>query len=247
MSYSNPRATNPVARIIRFSGAKGEFSYWDPEKGEKGEEVKVQLPLTIIPLDDTHSVGGFNDEKQAGYYSNQVRNIKTEPLRVKIKGKEFISGLYDDFKGRDGMKYQKNLYGLVIAPDINPDNVEVVKLEIMGAFLNAFIEAKIVIGKNCFTLPGDMIEGKKGAVTYLTPVVQRFKTPEKFHEVAMKKDVELQAFLSDIMNPSTPDPEHSEPDQSSQFNQGQYRQDEVVKVEGEWNPMEEEEEEDFPF
>jgi len=113
-----------------------------------------------------------------------------------MKGKSVFIGKYVDAKAVTGVKYQKNLYAVLIHKD---GSSEIVCFRIMGAFLNAFIDAKIKVGSDAFQILPEMIEGKKGNNTYQIPQFKKLKVTEKWHQPCVDHDVELQAWLHEVL------------------------------------------------
>lgn len=101
---------SPVVKKFKWSGKTGEFAYYDKEDKSS---VEVPLPFRFLLLDITTTITGFNEDKEEGIYSNEIKNLKKESLRVRTKSGLIAEGLYDDIKDKlkaSGAKYAQNLY-----------------------------------------------------------------------------------------------------------------------------------------
>lgn len=219
MSYSDPKITNPVTKFIEFKGSNGTFTYWDPEKGDNGENVEVQKPFFIIPLDDVHTIGGFNDDKQAGFYANQVRDIRNDILSVRCKRDLIKEGLYEEVKSITGVRYQKNLYALLVKDENSKP--ELVCFKVLGSFLNAYIDLKVEIGKHAVQVTENLDKGKKGSNEYYIPILKRYKVTKQWHPKALEADKQLQPYLLEATKKrrveETPKPTQNTPQQANQM------------------------------
>lgn len=184
MSYGKPKPVNPAVKFIDCRGGEGKFAYWDKEQ-EKN--IEVPLPIKFVVIDELSTITGFNDELQAGIYSNEVHNLKKEILSVRtFKGNKGVIGRYDEIKSgiKDmGGRFAKSIYALMITGK----EVELVNFKVSGSFLNAWIEAKI----NTDTygiLIDSFAEKKKGSNKYFEPIIQSFtpKDPEATRQIAEK-------------------------------------------------------------
>ena len=72
--------TNPALKFLEWSSKYKCFKYYDKEKGEN---VKVELPLKFVILEHYHTVKGWNDASESGIYSNEVLFLSSEELEVK--------------------------------------------------------------------------------------------------------------------------------------------------------------------
>lgn len=109
MARQNPdgeRLSNPATLFLEWSGKHSCFLYYDKEKEEK---VQVKLPFTFIVLDSLHTLKGFNEKEEIGYYSNELKDFKTQTFKVKSKNGVEWEGLYDSFK--DAYKAKGGKYG----------------------------------------------------------------------------------------------------------------------------------------
>jgi hypothetical protein len=158
-------STNPATKFLEWKSNQKSFSYYDKDKGEN---VKVELPLKIQFLEHFHTVKGWNDASESGIYSNEVKFISKEPLKVKaFKGGEIAEGLYKDIRLKiidAGGKYYKSIYCLL--------NGDIVNLQIKGAVVSAYTdfmsEHENQVEGNWITIES-VKDHKKGATEYSTP------------------------------------------------------------------------------
>jgi len=63
MSRSNPheKLVNPSGKFYEWSGDKGQFFYFDKNKGDKGEKVFMKMPFNFLVLDTLSTCKGFDD------------------------------------------------------------------------------------------------------------------------------------------------------------------------------------------
>jgi hypothetical protein len=112
MSRSNPNAelTNPCQKWFKWKGKQGGLAYYNKETKE---DVIVPLPFTFIYLDSLNSIKGFSEADNESIYSNEVRDLKSQPMTVKVGKTEFSKGLYADIKDKvkaKGGKYCQSTY-----------------------------------------------------------------------------------------------------------------------------------------
>ena len=110
---NNTEIANPSKVYYEWSGAQGNFKYFDKERGEKGERVTVPLPFKFIVLDTLSTIKGYSDADKSGFWSNEVRDIKKDELTVKTRQGIAARGVYENVnQSRDcrGAKYCQSVY-----------------------------------------------------------------------------------------------------------------------------------------
>jgi hypothetical protein len=195
MSLSKPKLTNPCKKFIEFKGDSGIFRYWDKSL-EKN--VELESPIKFIVLDELSTITGFNDFTQSGVFSNEIRSLKHNILKVRtFKGKVSVSGIYEDIKSDiQGMggKFTKSVYVALV----NGDEVELANFQLKGASFKAWIDKEINT-----QLVGVLIENysdaKKGKVSYKVPVYASFEIPEALMKKAVEMDKMLQEYLGEYI------------------------------------------------
>lgn len=198
MSRSNQtELVNPAAKFFSWSGSEGKIFYFDKSLGEKGENVDVQLPFTFLVLDKVAQVTGGIDDNSGyiGFWSNAVRNTKTQAFTVRSKRGIEVQGLYEQIKGHPGVRFMTGLY----IAYYEGDTLQIGYLKIKGSALTAWIEFT-KLHKNIYE-GGFQITGgeqrKKGATTYYEPVFEKVaKIKEATETAAINLDVILQEYLT---------------------------------------------------
>lgn len=222
MSRSNPtdKLTNPAKRFYEWSGDKGQFFYFDKEKGEKGEKVFMKMPFNFLVLDTLSTCKGYDDNLQMGYYSNEVRNVKTDIITVRNKKGIAFSGLYEAAKeklGTKGLKYYQSVY---IAQK-EGDGLALYNIQLGGSGLSVFIEFCKNNNVNEIAVSvKDVVEKKKGKTVYFEPVYTAVKVSDKANQEAIELDKELQEYLKAYLakNSSNSTQEVAEDDQDNGLN-----------------------------
>lgn len=182
-------STNPATKFLQWKSNEKAFAYWDKAKTEN---VQIPLPFKFQFLEHFHTVKGWNDASASGIYSNEVKFISKEPLKVKaFKGGDIAQGLYSEIRAkiRDaGGKYFRSVY-------VIDESGEIINLQFKGAVVSAYSDfmkdnenqiegAWVVINK--------ADDKKKGATKYSVPVFEIGKafTPEEM-TLANEKYLEI--------------------------------------------------------
>jgi hypothetical protein len=253
MSRSNPteKLTNPAKRFYEYSGDKGQFFYFDKEKGEKGEKVFMKMPFNFLVLDTLSTCKGFDDNLQMGYYSNEVRSTKTDTITVRNKKGIVFSGLYEAAKeklGTKGLKYYQSVY----IGQKEADGLGLYNIQLGGSGLSAFIEfCKENNVNNIAVSVKEVVEKKKGKTVYFEPIYTAVKVSDKANAEAVELDKELQEYLSAYLakNASAAPAEVIEENQDNGLNTKKSAPKSEVKIEAEkdivFNPADEDDDEAF--
>lgn len=193
MSLSRPIAQNPAARFYDWSGSRGQLEHYDKEKGER---IPVKLPFKFIVLDELHTVTGYSDADQSGYWSNEVRRT-TDDLTVRTKRGVKYVGPYKDGRGIKQVptdsKYAKSVY---IAQKLDDEWV-LANLKLSGVALTAWIDlnGKHRTEGNIIALIGST-EGSKGATKFQIPTFEYGGAPDSDTlQIATDLDATLQSYL----------------------------------------------------
>lgn len=219
MSRSNPNEslTNPATKFIEWSGDKGEFKYYDKEKKE---QVFIKLPFSFIVLDTLSTCKGFDDGTQMGYYSNEIRNTKTDILTVRNKKGIVFTGLYENAKeklGSKGLKYYQSVYVAIK----EGKTLVLANLQLGGSGLSPFIEfSKENKVTEIAVIVKTSTPKKKGKSNYFEPNYEVMPVSEATNKVATALDVELQEYLKAYLakNASTVATDKVETDQDNGLN-----------------------------
>src|ERR1022692_442279 len=165
MSRSNSdldaQLVTPCKKFFSWSSTKKMFEFYDKESKTK---IDLPLPFTFLVLDNLVTIGGFSDADQAGYYANEIRNLKKEPFSVRLGKKGVVAtGLYADvMKQCADFEFTQSCY---IAYKEGADMV-IGNIAFRGASLGTYFDFK----KNNDLMKiavqvKSTVEGKKGAVT----------------------------------------------------------------------------------
>lgn len=195
---NNTDLINPAQRFFSWSGSNGTVEYFDKSLGEKGENVAVELPFKFLILDKVSQVTGGIDDNDGyiGFWSNAIRNTKTQQLVVRSKRGIEVQGYYDHIKGHPGVKFMTGLY---IAYKDEEGLLQIGYLKIKGAALNAWIEftrAHRNIYDGAFSIT-DKVKKKKGSNNYFEPVFTfHSDVSEATDNIAKDLDRQLQEYLT---------------------------------------------------
>lgn len=196
MSRSNDeQINNPCTTWMEWGGATGNFKSYDKEKKEK---VEIPFGVTFLLLEQLACVKGWHDASESGIYSNEVKDTAKQPMTVKaFKGGPIASGFYKEIRDKvvaAGGHFTANLY---VAMKID-DEMKIASIQFKGAALNSWIDFakknKAVLFKKAITVDSVMV-GKKGSVTFKTPVFALKEVSEATDQTAKGLDVELQDYL----------------------------------------------------
>ncbi len=195
MSRSNSdletQIVSPCKKFFKWSSEQKGFTFYDKETKKN---IPHPLPFTFIVLDSLVTIGGFSDSEQAGYYSNEVRNMQKDPFAVRLGKKGVVcTGLYaEKIKGHAEMEFVQSVY----VAYKEGDKMEIGNIHFRGASVGAFFEFKKAndLMKIAVNVPST-VEGKKGAVVYNMPVFKSLPLSEASNAAATALDVVLQEYL----------------------------------------------------
>lgn len=161
--------SNPATKFLQWKSNDKCFAYYDKNKGEN---IAIKLPFKFQFLEHFHTVKGWNDASESGIYSNEVKFISKEPLKVRsFKGGDIAEGLYSEIRGsiRDaGGKYFRSVY-------VIDENGEIIKLQFKGAVVSAYSD---FMNNNENKVEGNWMvinkaeDKKKGATKYSVPIFE---------------------------------------------------------------------------
>lgn len=195
MSRSNPTVAllNPAKKFIEWSGSEGKFKFYDKDKKES---VFIELPFTFLVLDRLSTCKGWNESDKIGYWSNEVRNTKTDLITVRSKNGIVMTGVYEQVKEKLSSKGLDYIQSVYVCIKEGKDYI-MANLQLKGSALGPFIEFsnqnninEIAIQVKSFT------NEKKGATKYMAPVYSAIKVAEATNQIALDMDKELQEYLS---------------------------------------------------
>jgi hypothetical protein len=203
MSRSAPTnmLVNPATKYLNWNSEKGQFEYWDKENKKN---VAVPLPISFLVLDQLATIKGFSDKHQGGMWSNEVKYLKEQKLKVVGKAKDgklfqIAEGLYPDIKETvvtAGGKYTRSLYTAMLN---DKEEYEIVNFQLKGAAFSGWLDFE---KDNRNTVLSDEIickdfkREKKGATKYTIPIFSSQPASEEGNEAAMNLDIQLQEYLT---------------------------------------------------
>lgn len=206
MSRSNKIIESPCKKFLQWESDNSEFSYWDKSLGEKGEKVKVPLPLRFAVLDELSTIKGYHEGDKSGIWSNEVRDIKTGILIPRTTKGVIVEGTYTLIKDEinaAGGKYTKSLYVAVINED---GEFEIQNLQLKGAAFSGWIEFTQKVGNKIYTqaiICHNFRSEKKGKVTYTVPEFKLDIISPDENEICQALDEDLQKYLKFYFNKNT--------------------------------------------
>jgi hypothetical protein len=213
MSLSNPTTKNPATKFLQWRGGVdggGQLIWYDKENKEN---VEVEKPFSFIVLDELNTITGFNQKDQSGFWSNEVRDMRSDEFVVKSKSGVVARGLYaqisESIKAK-GAKYAKSIY---IAFKDESGELVIGNLRVSGAALTAWIEFnKSYDITKCAVILESSKKAKKGATTYFIPVFEGQNMSEATKKTAVVLDQQLQNYLNSYLNRPLASEENIDPE-----------------------------------
>jgi len=198
---NNTEIVNPAKFFYEWVGSKGCLKYFDKQKGEKGEQVLVQLPFTFLVLDRLSSIKGFSDDDQSGFWSNEIRDIKKEKFTVRTKKGVVATDYYSNLSPvlNLGACYSQSVY---IAVKDEKGIFSICNFAIHGSAIGEWIN--LCKGKDIYKYAVTITSAspmKKGATNYFIPVFKLNPTiSSETEQKAIELDKELQDYLKSYFN-----------------------------------------------
>ncbi|MBO9615590.1 MAG: hypothetical protein J7619_23035 [Dyadobacter sp.] len=104
---------NPASCFLEWRSDEGTFSFWDKDSETR---VPIDLPLRFLVLKQMIRITGFDEIRQQGIYSNEVKDIRYSPFNVRYQdGTPLAKGLYSEIKPtlKAAMaQYSKSIYAM---------------------------------------------------------------------------------------------------------------------------------------
>ena len=162
--------SNPATKFLQWKSNDKLFAYWDKQQEQN---VEVKLPFKFQFLEHFHTIKGWNDASESGIYSNEVKFISKENLKVRsFKGGDIAEGIYSEIRAkiRDaGGKYFRSIY-------VIDESGEIINLQVKGAVVSAWSDFCNLNKNEATKFESNWIEineveeKKKGATKYSVPV-----------------------------------------------------------------------------
>jgi len=157
---------NPATKFLEWKSKEKCFEYWDKSQSAN---VKVEPPFKFMFLEHFHTIKGWHDASSSRIYSNEVKFIGKESVKVKsFKGGDIVDGIYKDIRLKildAGGKYHRSVY-------VVDDSGDIINLQLKGAVVAAYSD---FLNENENKVEGSWCEintvkdHKKGATKYSTP------------------------------------------------------------------------------
>lgn len=217
---------NPAKRWLEYKPRHAELTWYNKEESKN---IPVPMPFEFLPLDDLHTIGGYNKPEESGYVSNEVRNILTDELVVRtFKGGEKYRGLYKNEQKivmmPKGAKYGKSVY-FAFKED---GQWQIGAIKLVGSSATAWIEFNQQLWKSSKKRPtdGKVIMTKGELVTseengnYYPPAFEYKPASDEEDTAAIELDKTLQTYLEAYLKTpkEAPDTIHSDEPMTDSFN-----------------------------
>lgn len=195
---NNTEVKNPAKVFFEWAGGKGCIKYFDKLAGEKGENVEVALPFTFLVLDRLSCISGFSDADKSGFWSNEIRDTRTEKLTVRTKKGIVAEGLYNspaiDKAKTAGAQYAQSVY---IAFYDNDKNLLIGNIKFTGSGIGPWIEflKKNDVYNGAVKLTKNPELKTKGSNRYYEPAFSMLEVTPDSNDKAMALDKELQEYF----------------------------------------------------
>lgn len=151
-------------------------------------------PFRFMVLDTLSTIKGFDEPNKSGFYSNEVRDLKTEILRVKNKNGVVYEGLYENLNVA-AAKYGQSVY---ICYKLD-GKYEICNIQMVGAAVSSWIEFvkknRDVLSKGAICVE-DFKQGEKGGTKFQSPVFKKILASPEAEAEALKLDAELKKYLT---------------------------------------------------
>jgi len=199
---NNTDLKSPAKKFFEWNGGDGGFRYFDKTLGEadasgkpKGANVQVPYPFRFLVLDQLTTIRGFSDADQSGFWSNEIRDVKSDLLTVRTKKGIEMTGTYEQVKeklGAKGADYCKSVY---IAYK-EGDQTVIGNLAIKGSAIGPWIDFCKSNDVNKIGVQVDShTAAKKGKTEYFVPVFRPISVTPETDAKAIELDKELQEYL----------------------------------------------------
>jgi len=194
---NNTEIKNPAKKFFEWSSDNKAVKHYNKEA--KANEFE-KLPFGFLVLDTLSTIKGYSDAEGSGFWSNEVRDLKSEIFTVRNKNGIVASGYYKDLaaiKGLVGAKYSQSVY---IAYK-EGENYVLGNINFVGSSLSSWIDfrKKNDIYKGAILITG-FTDEKKGKTEYSKPIFEKRDASEAADKAAIALDKELQEYLKVRLN-----------------------------------------------
>lgn len=198
MSRSAPNANsnpNPATHWFEWRGGEGTLSFYEKETKT---QVSVPTPFKFMVLDQLSTASGYNKKLKSGIFANEVRDVRTDVLKVKFfNGEEIASGLWKDIKEKVNFKQGSFATSCYIAFK-EDDILKIGNLRISGCALGPWIDF-VKANRSDIDAKGVVLkkgpQDTSGSVHFYPPVFEIMEISDKTNSEATALDKSLQVFL----------------------------------------------------
>ena len=165
--FTKEKVQSPVTNFLKWSNSNGAFNDYD--KQTKETSLK-KMPLKFLVLANYISIGGFDEASNSGYWSNEIKDTRTETLFVRNGNGLFKQGLYADIKADLAVvkcKYTEALYVMLEDGTLGHIKLSGTNSRLWFSFKAI---AKTKLSKN-WTVFSDAKVAKKGSITWSEPTI----------------------------------------------------------------------------
>lgn len=228
MSRSNPQANivHPCTRWFEWWGKDGVVGFYDRKRPENDRDVACKLPFHFIYLDSLNCITGFNKKAKSGILSNQVRDITTEILSVKMNnGVQIASGVYSSIKDTIAAKGGKFCKAVYVAYK-SEKGLEIGCIRMAGSALGPWFDfhdknREAVEKTHCVKIAGRVKGESDAGMEFYIPVFALDPLSPATAEKATELDKQLQVYLTEYLRRGKPveTTSHSQPDARENYDQ----------------------------
>lgn len=195
----NDTIVSPVRKTFEWSSELGAFKYYDRNSTEENKNVEQPLPFRFMVLDKLTTIKGFSDADKSGFWSNEVKDTRTQKLYVRTKKGLTAEGLYAEIKDKivaQGARYATQLY----VAYYEEKELTIGCVTLVGAANSAFIDFQKDnnIFKGAIEVK-DFTAAKKGATKYKIPNFTKIEVSEAAENKSIELDKEVQLYLSAML------------------------------------------------
>ncbi len=195
MSRSQDLKSNPCKRYMEWNSENGEFQWYNKETKEK---IAVNLPFEFAVLDELTNIKGYYEKQSQGCWSNEIKDLKTQPLTVRTKNGVLLEGLYAEIKDNldtYGCSYTRSLY---IGVKNEEGEWEIQNLQLKGAAFSGWLEFTKEAKQKVYTqsvICHNFRNEKKGKVTFTVPEFKLSSIDASDNDALKDLDRELQDYF----------------------------------------------------
>lgn len=205
MSFSKPKAQKPYSKVIKWKGSDGgSFVYWDGEN-----EVPVDFDEFIV-LEEMSMITGWNNTEKKNVWSNEVLDLSSQEMKVRLGDNVFATGLYSDIK--EAIQAKKGKFTIVLYALYRD---EIVRVLLAGSGCGGYIDKGFnPMSKQCGVKWIGSVEGQSGTVTFWSPTFAELPLSSSQMDAAVKACDVVEAWVASGSQ-STDQPENDDEEEQA--------------------------------